>query len=524
MLTDLRKITEVKLGIKVTHAVAIVPHAPKVPEPDLKDAFEHAGIKLLLGRKGFFEKKGNSPYGGVSTRHGLCESWADRKKCKAEEQAMTGEQTLSITYTNNSLQVDSLLVYNAQHVVRGYSNSFRHLGSRAVELETGNSSMDLGEIMERLHQGRIMQIKSAGWGLGKKKFQRMVLMGESAEDKDFLKAVWIALADLESLGFLAGRSGDMYSAIQTPEFNALYTGARGAAELAIRWQEKRYVCYDAAPEVHKPMQTVTPAPEKAPVACTVVQVATGSPSSKKVIMEESINNLNLDVKLIMRALWRMSPMDVQATWSMEVQDCPGRPRKLYGIVDGSRQWSQTIYDSEFESEISWTDGTTSEEIAYSRIENYMPRTTMRNTDYLMRILNLNPDWVRSCVEKYDSNRYYQNWSIQAIKAPGRGRELWIVMGESVTRVPQPTNVISQVEMVAWGNIKPDSGRVLVTIYPGSQEFGEDLTAKILKSNFDQRHRTREQLWEVWARKGDHSTLAPLWVFFDGKYQFRRIRP
>lgn len=521
MLSDLQKLTEAQLGIKVPQAVAVLPYLPKLLDIDLKEAFEHAGIKRLTGHKGLFDKKEKSPpYGGISAGHGICRSWEDRIKCAAEDKTMSGEQTLSITYTNESLQVERLLVYNAEHVVRSYSNSFSYLGSQPLELEKKKSELNKKEFEEhlnRLKNRRIRQIKSAGWGVGEKKFQRLALLGESAEDKDFLEAVWIALGDLESLGFLEGRSGDMYSAIQIPGFSALYTGARGAAELAIRWQEKRNATYIAVAKVQKP----TSAP--APAACNIVQVAYGTQDSKRVVMDEPITRLNLDVNYVVNALWRMPPTDKHESWSMEIHDCRGRPRILYGIVQGLKYWAQIVHNSEFDSKVSWIDGTTSEEVAFSRIQDGMVRSRTQPIDHLIRTLNLNPHWLRYCVEKFQKDRLNKEWSIRTMTIPGITTELWLIIGETAEKISEPVGTFLQVEKVAWGEIKPNSEMVLVTVDAQSQEFGDALTTDLLQSQF-RSHNTREESWEIWGRKADRGTLAPLWVFFDGKFAFERRRP
>jgi len=529
MFSDLQRITEARLGTKVTQVVAVLPYLPRHLDLDLKDALEHAGIKRISGRRGIFEKNEKYPYGGVSIGHGICKNREDKKSCEAEEKAMTGEQTLSITYTNRSLQVESLLVYDAEHVVRGYSNNFRYLGSQPFNLDKEKEKSDISTKIskENLKQGRIMQIKSSGWGLGKRKFQRLVLMGESAEDKDFLSALWIALGELESLGFLDGSAGDLYSALQTPGFSSLYTGARGAAQLAIRWQEKRNATFIVHTKSNKPTTEAISIPEAAPVVCSIVQVAYGPQDSERVIMNDNISKLNVDVNFVVRALWRMPPTYLHRSWSMEIHDCPGHPRKLYGFVNGSKYWTQIIRNSQFDSRVSWKDGATSEEVAYNRHEHSMPRTRIQTIDHLIRKLNLNPHWVQRCVERFNLSPFDEEWSIHAVKVPGRASELRFVMGETAQRIVETIEDYPQVGKIAWGGIEPNADGVLVTIFPGSEDFGDDLTTKILKDNFHT-HSPRESSWEVWARMADfgtdRGTLAPLWVFFNGKFAFMRSRP
>ena len=519
MLSDLQQFTELKLGIKITQAVAVLPYLPMLLDQDLQNAFENAGIKQLSGRKDLFEKTKKYPYGGVSMGHGICRNWEDKNKCNAEEKAMPREQILSLTYTNESLQIDNLLVHTADNVVRGYSKSFRSLGSQSLDLEKKKSDLNIQEIeghQERLKQGIISQIKSAGRNTGKNKYQRLVIMGESGEDNDFLQAVWIALDALESLGFLEGRFGGMYSVIQTPGFSALYTGARGAADLAIRWQDKRNATRIAATKIQESIPASL-------LKCHHVKVAYGTKDSKRVIMDDTIASLNLDVNYVVNALWRMTLTETNEPWSIEVLDCVGYPRILHGIMHGSSYWSQVVQNSEFESKVNWKDGTTSEEVAYDRVQDNMPRSRVQTIDYLIRTLNLNPIWVQFCVQKFRRDPQNKVWSIHAVKVPSRDKELWLVMGGVAKRIIEPAGSFLEVEKVAWGEIKSESEQVLVLIDARSQDFGDALTTQILQSKF-RSHDTRDESWEIWARKADHGTLAPLWVFFDGKFAYERTRP
>ena len=80
---------------------------------------------------------------------------------------------------------------------------------------------------------------------GNKKAFRVIddvlVMGEFAEETGFLNVLWKALGDLEEQGVIRGRATDMYARnIQKSDFNALYVGARGAAELSRRWAVEKW--------------------------------------------------------------------------------------------------------------------------------------------------------------------------------------------------------------------------------------------------------------------------------------------
>lgn len=161
----------------------------------------------------------------VGMGYGLCSNPDDYKSCRDEEYAMPIKNTVAVGFTNASLTVTNLVIYRGHYMSRGFWQKNDVLGF--------NNWMDLPEAEFYDHVSADIKA-NAGFRHGD--IEEIILYGEAAEEKKFLDAVWKALGDLEDAGGLAGRAADLYSVVQVPAFSALYTAARGAAELARRAQ------------------------------------------------------------------------------------------------------------------------------------------------------------------------------------------------------------------------------------------------------------------------------------------------
>lgn len=226
MLYSLREATKDKLGYPINRAVAAIPAlwSPDNWDGDLEEAFEHAGMYKLRSSRYRIAGVAASNAGYVGMGHGLCKVWSDGQKCMEEEAEMDVRLVLTVSLDADALYVRSTLMASAYKSLLTSSISGPDLGYDNHE----------GEGYWDAIVSRIKWI--ADTFLPGQKIDQIVLMGEYAQETKFLNAVWRALNDLADQGYLAGRAADVYSDIQISGFSSLYVGARGAAELALRWQ------------------------------------------------------------------------------------------------------------------------------------------------------------------------------------------------------------------------------------------------------------------------------------------------
>jgi hypothetical protein len=229
MLSSLKLATEAKLGSPVTYALAALPVLPNLSEETLQEAFDYARIikvshpLYVLGEN---LNSINAAYAGMS--HGLCENWKDIWECRGEETSMDPQQTLVISFDNDSAIVTNVAMYSAYQSIRQSINGFPYIFE-------GYQDHDRGvPYWNGLENNIARMIEQVGERFPGNKIQKIVLTGEHAAEMEFLRVVWKVLHNEQE--WLDGRAADIYAQLQVPGFDALYVGARGAAELAMRWR------------------------------------------------------------------------------------------------------------------------------------------------------------------------------------------------------------------------------------------------------------------------------------------------
>lgn len=221
MIRNLKVLSEAKLGQHIQEAAITIPSLPKLVRDDLFYAAQYAGIYQLVPLPHTSQELDETLAARAGMGYGMCEHWEDFVECYYEELEFPPKRVLSISFTNDSLTVSNIMIYPPQSMLDAWAKDY--LLGYAFRYETQNLWGRVGELVRTV----AMQVEGG-------KIEELIIMGECAEEKKFLNAIWQALGDLEKKGFVEGRFMDVYAKLQVPGFSALYVGSRGAAEIARR--------------------------------------------------------------------------------------------------------------------------------------------------------------------------------------------------------------------------------------------------------------------------------------------------
>ncbi|KAF8853651.1 hypothetical protein BDZ45DRAFT_677536 [Acephala macrosclerotiorum] len=227
MLTQLRWLFGRELGMDVHGVVLSMRQMANLLPEDLAEALDWAAlypVKSYKYQHGSLHSA-NAAWAGMGM--GICEHWQEIERCDEEEKHFRLKQALALTYTYDELVVEIVVMMNAHH-------SFRLVQARFPDLSYGTWDNDRSNTTYWDTIGRkvVETSKRSAWPI-----EELMLMGEYAEEKRFLDSIWKAL----------GRTLDvqkLWAPLQRPEFNAEFVAARGAAEMAKRWQGETWGCVE----------------------------------------------------------------------------------------------------------------------------------------------------------------------------------------------------------------------------------------------------------------------------------------
>ncbi|KAF4634722.1 hypothetical protein G7Y89_g3388 [Cudoniella acicularis] len=204
--------------------VASIPSLPNLVFADFEEAAQNVNLTRLNSYKYFGPlRQVNAAYAGTGL--GLCKHWGDVLKCDEEEQLMSPTQVLTISYTKEELVLEASYAVNAHWI---YGEAYQRYTEYGFSHLQEYKSADFWDQIEK----RITTlVKANGMKVGE-----LLLIGESAEEKEFLETVWRALGKLEL--------GHLWAPLQVPGFKAEFMAARGSAEMAKRWQGEPYGCLE----------------------------------------------------------------------------------------------------------------------------------------------------------------------------------------------------------------------------------------------------------------------------------------
>ncbi|RDL40781.1 uncharacterized protein BP5553_00760 [Venustampulla echinocandica] len=204
---------------------AVFPSLPEIPNLPFGDFDEALGWVNLTRLRSY--KSTPSPVNQFNTAfagmgYGICTHWSNVEQCDSEEVSQPVRHTLTISYTADEFVVERSTSVTAYWIYRDARDRTPALGSSHRPLHNPDSIKDYWEQVG----DRIKLVALAGGD--PRSLDTLVLMGESAQNKQLLDTIWKALSELGKV--------DLYSALQTPQFTTEFVAARGAAEMAKRAQ------------------------------------------------------------------------------------------------------------------------------------------------------------------------------------------------------------------------------------------------------------------------------------------------
>lgn len=227
VLTRLRKEAEKYSNIAITSVVVVMPNFRGIQQEDLDDAIEYAGLKSLMGTFPSRIPETQAAYAG--NQFGLCINYVHPLKCEEEEENMPLEQVLAVHYSRHALSVTLAPLTKAFSFSDDQSLIDWKLGLNALSLYPNvNSYWEAVGV-------KIQEVPNTATGWGKRPVTKVLLLGESALDPRFLKALQDALG-----GIRTTKNAAILKVTRDP----LYAAARGAAEFAKRLQEAPRNCIE----------------------------------------------------------------------------------------------------------------------------------------------------------------------------------------------------------------------------------------------------------------------------------------
>ncbi len=219
LVQQLRQETELKLGHSIHSVVVSFSRNVALYEEDINDAIEYAGLRLLTEHSFRLQPyELSAALGGTGL--GLCENYHDIQKCKEEQEDFPYKQVLAISYTRDALEVSLAGMRSAYNP---YEPENHHL----IDWEAGESSLagysrpDAYWVMIRR---KILELSYREYP--KKPITTILLLGESANNKEFERALTDALHEFQDDLPIIHRA------------DSLFLAAKGAAEFAKRAQEQ----------------------------------------------------------------------------------------------------------------------------------------------------------------------------------------------------------------------------------------------------------------------------------------------
>ena len=200
------------------------PPFPNLRPGDLDEALQYIGLHRLNNYKhtdsGVPLYQAAAAYAGMG--NGLCEHWRDMQTCEAEDKQFKPKEMLALSYTNEELILQLIYAFNAHRTLELSRDRVASLGLKHQN-DNPNFKKDVSK--------RIINFVTSTTPI-----EAVLVMGEGAEEKEFLNALWYAL---DQMGLR-----DLYAGLQTSRFNATYIASRGTAEMAKRWQRETWGCVE----------------------------------------------------------------------------------------------------------------------------------------------------------------------------------------------------------------------------------------------------------------------------------------
>jgi len=225
VMKGLRTKTEEKLGHSIHAAVAASPNLRGLPKIDIDDALEYAGLTSLESESlGFWGPWRETAAAFAGSGMGLCTNYTDVSRCREEEMSFPTEDVIAISYSRQTLEVTRSEISVAQRPWERVTYIDWDGGLDALT-QYPNTAMYWKRVRNVLREvARVFPSP----------FTTLLLLGDSALNEVFLRVVRDALEEFQGAEFV-----DIRLATGS---EPLYIAAKGAAELAKRFQEAPKDC------------------------------------------------------------------------------------------------------------------------------------------------------------------------------------------------------------------------------------------------------------------------------------------
>jgi hypothetical protein len=229
VLIQLRDLSSTRIHAPVTRITLSIPTLPNLQPADLAEALDIARLTYLKSyrypRPTLYE--GNAAWAGLG--RGICKHYLDIEKCDAEEAAdFRPRRTLLVSFTANELIIDSLAIFNAHMVMMYLTERYVEYGYDAAREPRHWDNATYWEKMG----SKVFNVVARSPGVSE-----LLVLGEWAEEEKFQETMKKAFRGTDE-------GQKLWDEKATVGIKPEVLAARGAAEMAKRWQGETWGCIE----------------------------------------------------------------------------------------------------------------------------------------------------------------------------------------------------------------------------------------------------------------------------------------
>ena len=250
-------------SLSITCALVTIPNTPGFTHADLRDAMEYLGLTLISTHKHIPSAVSELSAAYAGSNIGLCTHYTDVDTCEDEEADMLTSHILALSLTQHSFSAAYTYMSAAYRSLLEASSTRFDLGLEHLSSDFDSSQMKLGISCPARYWSRIFDVIIEIGRASLRPLNTLLLLGEDAENPDFVRTVQEALRELlpeasaEEVAAMVLVSGerkadsdgelvDEQTGGSSELLDPLYLAARGAAEFAKRAQEAPAGCREPA--------------------------------------------------------------------------------------------------------------------------------------------------------------------------------------------------------------------------------------------------------------------------------------
>lgn len=251
------------IPLSITCALITIPDTPGLTHADLGDAMEYLGLTLISTHKHIPSTVSELSAAYAGSNLGLCTHYTNVDTCEDEEADIPTSHILALSLTQHSFSAAYTYMSTAYRSLLEASSTRFDLGLEHLSSGSDSIEMELQTRCPARYWSSIFDVIIEIGRASLRPLTTLLLLGEDAENADFVRTVQEALRELlpeasaeevaamvlgsgereaDSDGGVVGERISGSSKILDP----LYLAARGAAEFAKRAQEAPAGCIEPA--------------------------------------------------------------------------------------------------------------------------------------------------------------------------------------------------------------------------------------------------------------------------------------